>query len=68
MTMVRESLGRILVTSILSGNFVLAMFVGMCPFLGVTHSVAIAASLGFATTFVIVLSSLCAYALNLVLS
>ena len=65
--MVRESVGQILVTTILSGNFVLAMFLGMCPFLGVTHSVAVAFPLGLATTFVIVVSSLCAYALNLIL-
>ena len=66
--MVRESLGQILVTTILSGNFVLAMFLGMCPFLGVTHSVSLAFPLGLATTFVIVVASLCAYALNIVLS
>ncbi len=66
--MVRESVGQILVTTILSGNFVLAMFLGMCPFLGVTHSVAVAFPLGLATTFVIVVSSLCAYALNLILT
>jgi Na+-translocating ferredoxin:NAD+ oxidoreductase subunit A len=66
--MVRESIGQILVTTILSGNFVLAMFLGMCPFLGVTHSVSIAFPLGLATTFVIVVSSLCAYALNLILT
>jgi electron transport complex protein RnfA len=66
--MIRESLGQILVTTILSGNFVLAMFLGMCPFLGVTHSVSIAAPLGLATTFVIVIASLSAYALNIVLS
>ena len=65
--MLRESLGQILVNSILSGNFVLAMFLGMCPFLGVTHSVAVAFPLGLATTFVIVIASLSAYALNLVL-
>jgi electron transport complex protein RnfA len=65
--MIRESLGQILVTSILSGNFVLAMFLGMCPFLGVTHSVSVAFPLGLATTFVIVIASLSAYALNLVL-
>ena len=65
--MMRESLGQILVTSILSGNFVLAMFLGMCPFLGVTHSVSVAFPLGLATTFVIVIASLSAYALNLVL-
>ncbi len=65
--MLKESIGQILVTTILSGNFVLAMFLGMCPFLGVTHSVSVAFPLGLATTFVIVVSSLCAYALNLVL-
>jgi electron transport complex protein RnfA len=66
--MVRESIGQILVTTILSGNFVLAMFLGMCPFLGVTHSVSLAFPLGLATTFVIVVSSLCAYVLNMVLT
>ena len=65
--MIRESLGQILVTSILSGNFVLAMFLGMCPFLGVTHSVAVAFPLGLATTFVIVIASVSAYALNVIL-
>jgi len=66
--MVRESIGQILVTTILSGNFVLAMFLGMCPFLGVTSSVSVAVPLGVATTFVIVIASVSAYALNLVLT
>jgi electron transport complex protein RnfA len=64
----RESIGQILLTSILSGNFVLAMFLGMCPFLGVTHSVSLAFPLGLATTFVIVIASVSAYLLNIVLS
>jgi len=62
--MAHESLGQILLTTILSGNFVLAMFLGMCPFLGVTHSVSVAFPLGLATTFVIVIASVSAYALN----
>jgi electron transport complex protein RnfA len=62
-----ESLGQILITTILSGNFVLAMFLGMCPFMGVTHSVKVAFPLGLATTFVIWMASLSAYLLNLVL-
>jgi electron transport complex protein RnfA len=66
--MVRESLGQILLATILSGNFVLAMFLGMCPFLGTTHSVAVAFPLGLATTFVIVIASVSAYVLNWVLS
>ncbi|HZV54189.1 MAG TPA: Rnf-Nqr domain containing protein [Rhodocyclaceae bacterium] len=65
--MVRESLGQILVNTILSGNFVLAMFLGMCPFLGVTHSVSVAFPLGLATTFVIAIASLSAYLLNMLL-
>jgi electron transport complex protein RnfA len=66
--MVRESVAQILINTILSGNFVLAMFLGMCPFLGVTHSVGLAFPLGLATAFVIVIASVSAYALNIILS
>ena len=59
-----STLAQILLTTILSGNFVLAMFLGMCPFLGVTHSVSVAFPLGLATTFVIIIASLSAYLLN----
>jgi electron transport complex protein RnfA len=62
-----DSIGQILITTILSGNFVLAMFLGMCPFMGVTHSVKVAFPLGLATTFVIFMASVCAYLLNLLL-
>ena len=62
-----DTLSQILITTILSGNFVLAMFLGMCPFLGVTHSVKVAFPLGLATTFVIFMASLFAYLLNLFL-
>ena len=55
-----ESIGQILISTILSGNFVLAMFLGMCPFMGVTHSVKVAFPLGLATTYVIFMSSVCA--------
>jgi electron transport complex protein RnfA len=66
--MAHESLGQILLNTILSGNFVLAMFLGMCPFLGVTHSVAVAFPLGVATSFVSVIASVSAYLLNWVLA
>ena len=66
--MSNETVGQILVDSILSGNFVLAMFLGMCPFLGVTHSVKLAFPLGLATTFVIVIASLAAYLINIILA
>jgi electron transport complex protein RnfA len=63
-----DSIGQILVTTILSGNFVLAMFLGMCPFLGVTHKVSVAFPLGLATTFVIAIASISAYLLNMLLT
>jgi electron transport complex protein RnfA len=66
--MSNDTVGQILVDSILSGNFVLAMFLGMCPFLGVTHSVRLAFPLGLATTFVIVIASLAAYLINIILA
>ncbi|HNA83856.1 MAG TPA: Rnf-Nqr domain containing protein, partial [Thiobacillaceae bacterium] len=34
--MAPESLGQIFVGTLLSNNFVLAMFLGLCPFLGVS--------------------------------
>lgn len=66
--MAHDSIGQILVTTILSGNFVLAMFLGMCPFLGVTHKVSVAFPLGLATTFVIAIASISAYLLNMLLT
>ena len=66
--MVRDSIAQILINTILSGNFVLAMFLGMCPFLGVTHKVSLAFPLGLATAFVIVIASVSAFLLNIVLS
>lgn len=66
--MVRDSIAQILINTILSGNFVLAMFLGMCPFLGVTHKVSLALPLGLATAFVIVIASVSAFLLNFVLS
>ncbi len=52
---------NILLTTILSGNFVLAMFLGMCPFLGVSHSVARPSRWAWPPTFVIVVASCRAY-------
>ena len=63
-----ESITSIFIVSILSGNFVLAMFLGMCPFLGVTQSVSLAFPLGLATTFVIIISAAFCYVLNIILT
>jgi electron transport complex protein RnfA len=48
-------------------NFVLAMFLGICPFLGVSGKLKTSISMGAATTLVVILSSVCAYALNYLL-
>jgi electron transport complex protein RnfA len=62
-----ESLSGIFLNAVLVNNFVLALFLGICPFLGVSGKLKTAASMGAATTLVMVISSLCAYVLNLLL-
>ena len=59
-----DSVANILLTTILPGNFVLAMFLGMCPFLGVSQKLSTAVPMGIATSFVILVSSVSAYFLN----
>ena len=63
-----ESLSQIFIATLLTNNFVLAMFLGLCPFLGVSGRLATAFPMGIATTFVMLVASLCAYGLNLLLS
>ncbi len=66
--MAPESLGQIFLAAVLANNFVLAMFLGLCPFLGVSGRLGTAFPMGVATTFVMLVASLCAYGLNLLLS
>ena len=54
----------ILVSSILINNFVLTLFMGMCPFFGITSKPGTALRMGFATTFVLIVTSLSASVLN----
>jgi electron transport complex protein RnfA len=63
-----DPLSLIFISTLLSNNFVLAMFLGLCPFLGVSGRLDTAFPMGVATTFVMVVASLCAYGLNLLLS
>ena len=58
------SAGQIFIGAVLANNFVLAMFLGLCPFLGVSGRLNTAAPMGAATTFVMLVASLCAYGLN----
>ena len=62
-----ETAFQIFVNALLANNFVLAMFLGLCPFLGVSGKLDTAFPMGVATTFVMLVASLCAYGLNLVL-
>jgi len=62
-----ESLTGIFLNAVLANNFVLAMFLGLCPFLGVSGKLNTAFPMGLATALVMLVSSLCAYALNLLL-
>jgi len=48
-------------------NFVLVYFLGLCPVIGVTNKSATGVRLGLATTFVMVLASVAAWAMNFVL-
>ena len=66
--MEHESLGQIFVITLLSSNFVLAMFLGLCPFLGVSGKLETAVPMGIATSFVMLVASLCSYALNQLLT
>ena len=56
-------LGLILFGALLVNNFVLAQFLGLCPFMGITRGYDTALATGIATTFVLGLSSVVAYLL-----
>lgn len=59
---------QIFVNVLLANNFVLAMFLGLCPFLGVSGKLDTAFPMGVATTFVMLVASACAFALNAILT
>jgi electron transport complex protein RnfA len=51
----------ILVSTVLVNNFVLAKFLGLCPFLGVSRKLDTATGMALATTFVLTLASIASY-------
>ena len=59
---------QIFVDACLINNFVLAMFLGICPFLGVSGKMGTASRMGIAVTFVMLVSSTCAYGIHKVLT
>jgi len=63
----QESLFAIFINASLINNFVLAYFLGICPFLGVSGKMETATKMGAAVTFVMIISSVCAYGLHALL-
>lgn len=62
-----NSLTFIFLNAALINNFVLALFLGLCPFLGVSAKKETAWNMGLATMFVMLVSSISAYGINWVL-
>ncbi len=62
-----ESLWYIFINASLINNFVLAYFLGICPFLGVSGKMETATKMGAAVTFVMIISSMCAYGIHALL-
>ncbi len=62
-----DSLGFIFISSALINNFVLSYFLGICPFLGVSGKLNTATRMGTAVTFVMLVSSACAFGIHLLL-
>jgi len=59
-----DPLWSIFVNACLINNFVLAYFLGICPFLGVSGKLATASRMGGAVTFVMLVASTCAFGIN----
>lgn len=62
-----NSLTFIFLNAALINNFVLALFLGLCPFLGVSAKKETAWNMGLATMFVMLVSSISAYGINWIL-
>ncbi len=54
----------ILLSAMVVNNFTLALFLGLCPFMGVSARVETAVRMGMANIFVLTITSICAWALN----
>ncbi|MBT8080301.1 MAG: RnfABCDGE type electron transport complex subunit A [Gammaproteobacteria bacterium] len=66
--MTDAKLWSIFVDAALINNFVLAYFLGICPFLGVSSKLETATRMGLAVSFVMLVASICAYTINLLLA
>jgi len=57
----------IFLNAALVNNFVLAYFLGLCPFFGVSSKLETAARMGGAVSFVLLVASVCSFLINLLL-
>ena len=62
-----EAILGIIISAILTENFILVKFYGICPFMGVSKKIDTALGMGMAVTFVMALASAACYAVNLLL-
>ncbi|HOF40516.1 MAG TPA: RnfABCDGE type electron transport complex subunit A [Candidatus Hydrogenedentes bacterium] len=62
-----QNVWEIFFNAAIVNNFVLSMFLGICPFLGVSGKIDTALRMGLAVIFVMLVSSMCAYGINVVL-
>ena len=59
-----QSLVGILIAAVLTENFILVKFYGICPFMGVSKKIDTALGMGMAVTFVMALASAATWAVN----
>ena len=59
-----QSLLAILLSAILTENFILVKFYGICPFMGVSKKIDTAIGMGMAVTFVMAIASAACWAVN----
>ena len=62
-----EAILGILISALLSENFILVKFYGICPFMGVSKKIDTALGMGMAVTFVMALASAACYGINMIL-
>ena len=62
-----EAILGIIIAALLSENFILVKFYGICPFMGVSKKIDTALGMGMAVTFVMALASAACWAVNLLL-
>ena len=62
-----QSAWEIFLNATFVNNFVLSLFLGICPFLGVSGKIDTGIRMGGAVMFVMLVSSMCAYGINLLL-